>query len=238
MSSDTVVYVARDITERVNARQELERQVAERTRELDTLLRADAELFRSLDLDEVLKALVDIAIDVMGAEKCLVTIWDRERGSVSVRASRNVAPESIALFSAILPRPGSTLPDQVVGNLNETMEIETYPEGLREFVARENVKASIDVPMHDAAGRVLGGYGVAYTKEHHFDERERKMLEALAERAAVAIENAALYERSQQAASLEERQRLARELHDSSLRRCTASRLGRVPREGTCRPWG
>ena len=40
-------------------------------------------------------------------------------------------------------------------------------------------------------------------------------MQALAERAAVAIHNAELHEKAQQAASLEERQRLARELHDS-----------------------
>jgi signal transduction histidine kinase len=43
----------------------------------------------------------------------------------------------------------------------------------------------------------------------------RALLLALADRAAVAIETAALFERAQQVASLQERQRLARELHDS-----------------------
>jgi signal transduction histidine kinase len=38
---------------------------------------------------------------------------------------------------------------------------------------------------------------------------------AIAQQAAIAIENARLYERAQEAAVLEERQRLSRELHDS-----------------------
>ena len=38
---------------------------------------------------------------------------------------------------------------------------------------------------------------------------------AIATQAAVALENAKLYERAQEVATLEERQRLARELHDS-----------------------
>jgi signal transduction histidine kinase len=38
---------------------------------------------------------------------------------------------------------------------------------------------------------------------------------ALAQRAALAIQNAQLFERAQQAAALEERQRLARDLHDA-----------------------
>jgi len=48
-----------------------------------------------------------------------------------------------------------------------------------------------------------------------FTPRHMKLAMALASQAAVAIENARLYESAQRAAALEERQRLARELHDS-----------------------
>lgn len=48
-----------------------------------------------------------------------------------------------------------------------------------------------------------------------FDELDRSSLEIVAEHLGVAIVNARLYERSTQVAVLEERQRLARDLHDS-----------------------
>jgi len=48
-----------------------------------------------------------------------------------------------------------------------------------------------------------------------FGTRDATVAFAVAQQAAVAIENARLHERAQQAAVLEERQRLARELHDS-----------------------
>jgi len=48
-----------------------------------------------------------------------------------------------------------------------------------------------------------------------FDEHDIVILEHMANQAAVAIENARLYEQIRQVATLEERQRLARELHDS-----------------------
>jgi signal transduction histidine kinase len=73
----------------------------------------------------------------------------------------------------------------------------------------------IEVPVVSRDGRPLGFFSVGYTTEHHFDEAEQRLLTALAERAAVAISNAELFERAQHAVSLEERQRLARELHDS-----------------------
>jgi signal transduction histidine kinase len=80
---------------------------------------------------------------------------------------------------------------------------------------RAHIQATTDIPIRSPAGLVLGGFGVAYSEPHDFSEDERRLLIALAERAAVAIQNAELYARGQQAASLEERQRLARELHDS-----------------------
>lgn len=49
----------------------------------------------------------------------------------------------------------------------------------------------------------------------HFDELDRTSLEIVAEHLGVAIVNARLHEESTRAAILEERQRLARELHDN-----------------------
>ncbi|SMB92592.1 sensor domain-containing protein [Deinococcus hopiensis] len=54
-----------------------------------------------------------------------------------------------------------------------------------------------------------------FTPERGPSRRELEFLGALADQAAVAVENARLFARVQEQASLEERQRLARELHDS-----------------------
>lgn len=62
---------------------------------------------------------------------------------------------------------------------------------------------------------MLGAFSVSFVSDHDFTDQEQRLYGALADRAAVAIQNAELYERAQRAASLEERQRLARELHDS-----------------------
>jgi signal transduction histidine kinase len=194
----------------------LEQRVEDRTRELDALLRADAELFRSLDLDTVLAALVDVAIDVIGADKCLVTLWDRDRNAVTVRAARSFSARGLDLFTELLPAPGlGSLRDDVEPTVHKQLGDPSMPPAVRAIMELEGVAAAMDVPIRSVSGVVLGGYGVAYTTSHHFDSDEKRLLLALAERAAVAIQNADLFARAQQAASLEERQRLARELHDS-----------------------
>lgn len=180
-------------------------------RENETLVRADAELFRSLHLDTVLQALVDVAVDVVGVDASIVTIWDREAGSVTVRAARNLSPEALAAFKAMLPADGSELPDDIDPKVYDSYA----PEEILAVMERFGMRAVMDVPIRSATGEVLGGYGVSYSEPHDFTPDERRLLLALAERANVAIQNAELYERAQRAGSLEERQRLARELHDS-----------------------
>ena len=63
--------------------------------------------------------------------------------------------------------------------------------------------------------RPLGVVTSAYPGDRDPEPEEVAFLEAIADQAALAIENARLYQRASAAAALEERQRLARELHDS-----------------------
>jgi signal transduction histidine kinase len=64
-------------------------------------------------------------------------------------------------------------------------------------------------------GRIIGILSIANSQPRAFGERDAVLGLGIARQAAVAIENARLHERARQAAVLEERQRLARELHDS-----------------------
>jgi signal transduction histidine kinase len=64
-------------------------------------------------------------------------------------------------------------------------------------------------------GRGMGVLTVESDRPSAFDQADLVMLMSLADLVAVALENAALYDRAQQLAALEERQRLAHALHDS-----------------------
>jgi signal transduction histidine kinase len=64
-------------------------------------------------------------------------------------------------------------------------------------------------------GQVIGVLDVQSDRADAFDETDLKVLQALAHQTGAAIENTRLYETAQQAAVLEERGRLARELHDA-----------------------
>jgi signal transduction histidine kinase len=62
---------------------------------------------------------------------------------------------------------------------------------------------------------VIGVLDVQSKRLNAFDELDLTVLQSLARQAAIAIENARLYQQAQQLAVIEERTRLARDLHDS-----------------------
>ena len=64
----------------------LEQRVVERTRHLESLYRADETLHRSLRLEDVLQALVDVSADVLGVDQASVQTYDGQQ--VVVRAAR------------------------------------------------------------------------------------------------------------------------------------------------------
>ena len=75
-------------------------------------------------------------------------------------------------------------------------------------------RSELTVPVK-AKGEVIGVLDVQCDQLDAFDESDLLVLQSLAHQAAIAIENARLYEQAQQLAVVEERNRLARELHDS-----------------------
>ena len=74
--------------------------------------------------------------------------------------------------------------------------------------------AELDVPLK-IGERVLGVLGIESEQPDAFSPDDVPFMETLADQIAVAIENARLVERARELATSEERNRLARELHDT-----------------------
>jgi DNA-binding NarL/FixJ family response regulator/signal transduction histidine kinase len=77
-----------------------------------------------------------------------------------------------------------------------------------------NTRAELDVPLK-VGGRVLGALCIDSEQPNTFAEDDVPFVETLADQIAVAIENARLVERARELAASDERNRLAREIHDT-----------------------
>jgi signal transduction histidine kinase len=187
----------------------------QRLHELEALYLADQTLHGSLRLDDVLQALADVATHVLGADKTSVHVWDAERAELVVAASRGYSADSIA--TALVPGVDLVLddpadPEMLV--LQDTRGDQRLSPTLRQIVEREGIEAAMAAPI-SVGGQMFGLFGAAFCTRHVLTPEERRLVTALAQRAGLAIQNARLFEQAQQVATAEERQRLARELHDA-----------------------
>jgi two-component system nitrate/nitrite sensor histidine kinase NarX len=81
-------------------------------------------------------------------------------------------------------------------------------------VLLEGMQSWMWIPL-SVRGRIIGGIGVAHEKKNYFTAHHADLALSVANQAAITMINAELYGQAQALAVLEERQRLARNLHDA-----------------------
>jgi signal transduction histidine kinase len=106
----------------------------------------------------------------------------------------------------------------ITGWVAETGEPLLVPDVGREpryvWMAGSQTQSELTVPIV-VKEQVIGVLDAQSDELDAFDETDLSVLQSVAHQAGAAIENARLYEQAQQAAVMEERSRLARDLHDA-----------------------
>jgi len=177
------------------------------------LYQADEELYRHLHLDEILQALVDIAVDILHADKGTLLVWDDNREYLIARASHGFNPVTLANMKI---KSGMGIAGQVAVSGKPFMVEDTLsnPAVSRQITDPEGIRSFMQVPIQ-IKGETFGVFSADYLRPRTFNAQEQRLLIAFAQRAALAIQNAQAYQQEQEMAVLEERSRLARELHDA-----------------------
>jgi signal transduction histidine kinase len=204
---------ASDATERVLARRTLERRVADRTRELSALYEVMAVTSASLDLETVLEGALNSVLTTMGSNVGAIHLLDDSGKMLRLTVQRGI-PQRLVSGVESVPVEGG-LAGSVVER-GEPLIVPDIAAGLRPLlvIPTGSNQAYLGAPVR-AKGKVLGTLSVVSEPGKRFKPEEVTLLASIADGIGVAVENARLYRQAEQLAIVRERERLARELHDS-----------------------
>jgi signal transduction histidine kinase len=213
-----------------NRSRQLEAQVAEKTRQLDnrvkelaTLLSVSQDVTSTLELKPLLSLILDELKKVVDYD--VGTIRRLVRGNMELLAHRWLFPNAgqpsqrlpvsiIPIVQDMLQSRQAILVDDHQFNPGIVGDEELFSDSLTgDVLQASRTLMSVPLVLKD---EVIGMLVLGHRQPNYWGEEKKELVQAFANQAAVAIVNAELYEKTGETATLEERTRLARDLHDSA----------------------
>ncbi len=178
-------------------------------------LRNTAEgLTSTLEMDVVLDRVLENIHQVVPSDAANIVLIEedefhvaRSRGGSRIATQELVGIRTSIHAVPILDQMRQSRQPVVLGSLDTLTEAHTYPP-----IAHMRSYLGAPITLQD---EVIGFINIFCQRPNCFEENTAGRLKAFAAQAAIAIQNARLYRRSKELAAVQERQRLARELHDS-----------------------
>jgi PAS domain S-box-containing protein len=198
--------IARDITGRKHAEQERElllsrERDAHRIAEL--LNKVGPRLAAQLDLNKLVQEVTDIATTLIGAEigAYFQNVAGEEGESYLLHTLVGAQPESVATFpmSGRADLFGPTFQGEAVVRCSDVTEDPRYPSESAEYVltAPSPVRSYLAAPVVARSGEVLGGLFFGHSVPDKFTGIHEAIIAGIAAQAAIAMDNAHLFERAQ-----------------------------------------
>ena len=199
--ASTAVIILDDVTKQKEAEETLRRH----NRELELLNLASRALNSSLDLDHVLVTVLDELRRLIDVARSTIWLVDPVSGELVCREAIGISRE---VLNGWRLEPKQGLAGWIVDhgkslNVSDTRTDTRHYKGVDSATGIE-IRSVIGVPLI-AKGSVIGVIEVVDTEPGRFDTSYQALLEWLAASAAIAIDNARLYEQAQQEISDRER---------------------------------
>jgi PAS domain S-box-containing protein len=200
--------VSEGLTQLATSLDRIGRTVSEQEQErgqLQALAEISSVVNSSLDLTTVLNEVMDTIVKLTGAERGFLMLKN-EAGELDFRIARNVDRETLQASSFEISRSIVNRVSQSGEPVVTTNAQEDPRFGKQESVVAFNLRSILCVPLK-VKGELTGViYADNRVRTGLFNERDRDILVAFANQAAVAIENARLFENVKR--SLDEATRL------------------------------
>lgn len=158
---------------------------------LSTLTKISHAITSDLYLEDILKLIVNLTAGVMDAKICAVWLLDKDNQELTIRATQAMSPEYLK-HRALKVGEGIV---GLVAREHEPIFIADISKDKRykekQLAKKEGLVSMLSVPML-VKEELIGVINVYTVKEHKFTEHDVNLLSAVANQAAVAIENTEL----------------------------------------------
>jgi signal transduction histidine kinase len=164
------------------------------------------------NVDQVLQTIMETARRLLNADLAALALWNEGQTSLEMRCA--------ALPQGTMLERAQTIHEPIFLEAAQKQHPSLYPETNASHSDRlacpalgRDISAAAIIPLR-LEGQVLGIFWVGREASHPFSPADLSGLERLAAQAVIALEHALMAARLQSLAVMEERGRIAREMHD------------------------
>lgn len=187
----------------------LEERVAQRTRELDALNEVSREIASQLDAKHVLNSVTEKARMLLHGDSAMLCLLGERKQHLHLQSASGL--------------PALDTSREYMSTVNQASAVLNSPRALvcndTQCVGGCGLLSDAHAASHAVAPlrigeKVIGALCVGSSRQDHFTNESAELLTKLANTAAIALHNAQLYAQAERVATLEERHRVAAEMHD------------------------
>jgi signal transduction protein with GAF and PtsI domain len=181
------------VAKRTMTVEQLQQALREKTREVDVLHRISESISSTLDLESVLKHIVEVVVEVTNADACLLYLLSDSREELILRASKNPHPKLIGRITIGL---GEGITGWVARERTRVVIPSNASDDPRfkffHNLPEDRYQAFVSVPIL-AKKEVVGVINVQHKRPKRYQQGELTLLSTFANQVGGAIENARLY---------------------------------------------
>jgi signal transduction protein with GAF and PtsI domain len=166
--------------------------------ELQVLHQITQTIASTLDLDEVLRQIIELVVEVTKGDSCLLYLLDEKEDFLILQASKNPHPR---LIGRIAVKVGEGITGWVAQEAQQVAIPRHAAKDTRfkffHTLPEDKFEAFLSAPII-TSGRVIGVINVQHRRAHRHSDREKTLLSIIGHQVGSAIRNARLYEETSQ----------------------------------------
>ena len=160
---------------------------------LEALTEASVQMTSALELQGVLRTIIDQSTHVVGADRCAVYLVDPKTANAQAVMTRGLSAEYLEETHHLWQKHIRS-PEFEWGEMLIRMDAVNDPrqQPIRELVIREGIQSLLIVPLR-RRGSVIGGVGFYFDETQDFEGERLSLCRAFANQTTTAIENSRAY---------------------------------------------